>query len=62
MACVGHYHSVAVTEEGGLLAWGAGEFGQLGLGVAAHRHHSQQVLSIVTLYSRYTLTLTFENL
>ena len=47
MACVGHYHSVAVTEEGGLLAWGAGESGQLGLGVAAHRH----TFSTSTLYS-----------
>jgi alpha-tubulin suppressor-like RCC1 family protein len=47
MACVGQYHSVAVTEDGELLAWGAGESGQLGLGAAEHRH----TFSTSTLYS-----------
>ena len=36
VAC-GHRHTAAVTEDGGLWAWGAGDEGQLGLTSLEHR-------------------------
>ena len=37
MAACGIYFTVAVTEDGELLAWGAGRYGHLGLGAVLHQ-------------------------
>jgi len=43
MAACGNGSTVAVTEDGELLAWGDGQHGELGLGAVLHQHQPARV-------------------